>query len=324
MNRRDAVLAPLTLGCLASNTWAQPEGKLRRIGFLAASAPPQNIVDAFQEGLRERGYVEGKDVVVEYRWPNDSNQRLSDLAAELVRLKVDVIVVWTTPPTLAAKQVTSTIPIVFFSVADPVGTGVVSSFARPTGNVTGVTNLSNELSGKVFRLLVETMPRISRVAVMRNPSNPGSALQLSDTETAARRSGLQPQLFDARVVADLESAFIGMSKARVEGVVFIADSLWVSQRQAIAELAQRHRLLTVFQRRENVEAGGLLSYGPSLSSQMRQALTYVDRILKGARPGDLPVEQPLTFELVINLKTAKALGLTIPQSLLLRADEVIQ
>jgi putative ABC transport system substrate-binding protein len=233
-------------------------------------------------------------------------------------------VVWGTPASIAIAQATSTLPIVILSVTDPVGSGLVASLARPGRNITGVSNLSRDLSGKLLELLVQVVPGISRIAALRNPLNPGSALHLNETETAARELGLELQLVEARAPEDLEGAFAAIRRGRARGVVVLTDAMFIGQRHRIAELATKSRLPTVFARRENAEGGGLMSYGPSLSGQFLRAATYVDKILKGARPADLPIEQPTKFELVINLKTAKTLGLTIPPSLLARADEVIQ
>ncbi len=306
--------------------FAQAPGKRYRIGYLASSSPKANArpLEAFREGLRELGYVEGQNLEIEYRSTDDNVAGLPKLAAELVGLKVDVIFAWTTPVALAARKATATIPIVMVGIADPVGSGLVASLARPGGNITGMSNFSADLSGKLVELLVQVAPGIKRFAGVRNALNPASALQQNETEAAARAFGLQFQVFDVRAPDDLEAAFAGMVKARAMGAVFFADPLWLSQRQRIAELALAHRLPTVFSRQENVESGGLMAYGPNLSSQFRRAAVFVDRILKGAKPADLPVEQPTKIDLVINLKTAKALGLTIPQSVLLRVDRVIE
>jgi putative tryptophan/tyrosine transport system substrate-binding protein len=304
---------------------AQQPSKVWRIGFLSPlSRSETDRQDGFRQGMRETGHVEGKDFVIEGRFAEGQYQRIPGLAEELVRMKVDVIVVWGTPASIAIAQATSTLPIVILSVTDPVGSGLVASLARPGRNITGVSNLSRDLSGKLLELLVQVVPGISRIAALRNPLNPGSALHLNETETAARELGLELQLVEARAPEDLAGAFAAIRRGRARGVVVLTDAMFIGQRHRIAELATKSRLPTVFARRENAEGGGLMSYGPSLSGQFLRAATYVDKILKGARPADLPIEQPTKFELVINLKTAKALGLTIPQSLLQRADEVIQ
>jgi putative ABC transport system substrate-binding protein len=248
---------------------------------------------------------------------------LDRLAADLVRSKVDLLVAWTTPVTLAAKRATSTIPIVMVSVADPVGNGLVASLSRPGGNVTGVTSVVRDLTGKQLQLLREVRPDARRIAALRNPTNPASAGAWRELQAAAESLGVQLQLVGVREPRELEPAFSALARDHAAGVVVIADPLFLSERRRIAELAQQARLATVFQRSENVEAGGLMAYGAKNTEQFRQAAVYVDKILRGAKPGDLPVEQPTKFELVINLKTAKALGLTIPQTLLLRADQVI-
>ena len=311
---------------IAFGTHAQVQGRVRRIGYLASADPATtgDVRDALREGLRERGYVEGQNIAIEYRWTEGALERLPKLAAELVHLNVDLIFAWATAAAIAAKRATSTLPIVFVGVADPVASGLVASLARPGANVTGVSNISRDLMDKLMEVLVQVVPAISRVAAVHNAPNPSSPLLLQATETAARSLGLQLQVVDVRASEDFEAAFATITAAHTMGVVVIPDPMYFSQRQRIAELALKNRLPTVFARRENAEAGGLISYGPSLPDQIRHATSYVDKIFKGAKPADLPVEQPTKFELVINLKTAKALGLTIPQSLLLRADKVIQ
>jgi ABC-type uncharacterized transport system substrate-binding protein len=256
--------------------------------------------------------------------PRTSTNGSRDLAAELVRDKVDVIVVHSTPGTRAAKQATRTIPIVMVNVADPVGTGLVASLARPGGHITGVSNIDVGLAAKRLELLKEVLPKLSLVGVLRNPNNPSGEPQFRETQDAARSLGIDIHLFDVRDRKELESAFSMMAKARADAFTVMGDPLFLSQQKHIANLATTKRLPSVFARNENVEAGGLMSYGPTFADQFRQAATYVEKILKGAKPRDLPVEEPTRMYLVINLKTAKALGLTIPQSLLLRADEVIE
>ncbi len=308
---------PAAEGQQPSKTW--------RIGLVSPlSRSETDRQDGFRQGMREAGYVEGRDFVIEGRFAEGQYQRIRGLAEELVRMRVDVIVVWGTPASIAVAQATSTLPVVILSVTDPVASGLAASLARPGRNITGVGNLSRDLSGKVLELLVQVVPGISRVAALRNPLNPSSALHLKETEAAARALGLELQLVEARAPEDLEGAFATIRRGRAGGIVVLTDAMFIGQRHRIGDLATRSRLPTVFARRENTEGGGLMSYGPSLSDQFRRAATYVDKILKGAKPGDLPVEQPTKFELVINLKTAKALGLTIPPSLLSRADEVIE
>jgi putative ABC transport system substrate-binding protein len=268
--------------------------------------------------------VEGQNLALELRWTTTAEIAFDSLVADLLRAKVDVLVAWTTPAALAAKRTTTVVPIVMVSVGDPVGSGIVTSLSRPGGNVTGVSNVSRDVSGKLLELLREIRPDATRIAALRNPGNPGSALMWRETQAAAESLGVQLQLVPVREPRELEAGFATMARNRASSVVVLADPLFLSERERIALLAQQARLATVFQRRENVEAGGLLSYGPDLTEKFRQAADYVDRILKGARPADLPVEQPTKFELVMNLKTAKALGLTIPPSLLLRVDQIVE
>jgi putative tryptophan/tyrosine transport system substrate-binding protein len=294
------------------------------IGFLAPVAPPDEFLVAFKRGLREHGLPEGQKISVVYRKAEGMFARLPGLAAELVDLKVSLIVAWTTPAAIAAKQATQTIPIVIIGVADPVSTGLIDSLARPGGNITGVVNLAADLSGKLLELILEIDAGIKRVIVLWNPDNPASTVISRENETAARSLGLPLQVIDVRTRADLERAFASMGRESATAIVILADPIFMDLRQSIAEFAIQNRLPTVFARRENVEAGGLISYGPSLRAQWLQIGNFIDKILKGAKPSDLPVEQPTKFELVINLKTAKALGLEVPPTLLARADEVIE
>lgn len=325
--RRAFLLAALATGsvAIAFGARGQTQSKMFRIGYLATTAPAGTVnTEAFREGLRERGYVEGRNIAIEYRWVEGTLDRLPGLAAELVRLKVDLIFAWGSPAVAAAKQATSTIPIVFAGVGDPVGSGFIASLARPGGNITGMSNLARGLSGKLMELLAQIVPGIKRVAVLRNPGNPLSVLQLKEVETAARALGLQIQRVDFHAPEDLESAFVSMRKERAAGVVLLADPTIVGHRRRVAELAAKYRLPAIFTGSAYAEAGGLMAYGANAPAMFRRAADYVDRILKGAKPGDLPVEQPTKFELVINGKTAKALGLTIPQALLIMADKVIE
>jgi len=305
---------------------AQRPAGVSRIGFLTVARLSSNTsrTEAFRQGLRNLGYVEGQNIVVEWRSADETLNRLPALAAELVDLKVALIVTADNASTVAAKEVTKTVPIVMATSADPVGIGLVASLARPAGNVTGLTSLSIDLWGKQVGLLKELVPTLSRVAVLSGPTNPANTRALREVETAARRLGLQVQPVEIREAKQLDDAFSAMIKERADALLVLTDAGLETQRTQIADLATRNRLPTIFARRENVEAGGLLSYGSSLSDQFRYAATFVDKILKGAKPADLPVEQATKFELIINLKTAKALGLKIPQPLLLRADEVIQ
>jgi len=307
---------------------AQPAAKVFRIGLLGPFQPTDPRVsrlwEALFQGLRELGYVEGKNIVIEGRFSEGKHERLPALAAELVRLKVDVIVTGSSPAPEAAKQATSTIPIVFGIHSDPVGSGLVASLARPGGNVTGLSMLSRDLVGKHLQLLKEAVPRISRVAVLSNPSNPSLALSVTEAEAAARSLKVRLQMVEARAPGDLAGAFSAMTKERAGGLLVLGDPMLFGQRTRIAELAATHRLPMITAVREFAEAGGLMTYGANLRESFRRAATYVDKILKGAKPADLPVEQPTKFEFVINLKTARALGLTIPEAVLLRADEVLQ
>jgi putative ABC transport system substrate-binding protein len=306
---------------------AQQPTKVPRIGFLSAAFPAalSARLDAFREGLRELGYVEGKNIVIEYRYAEGKVDRLSELAAELVRLKVDVIVTAAPSSTHAAKGATSTIPIVMSGVGgDPVKSEFVASLARPGGNVTGLTALSFELSGKQLEVLKEIVPRLSHVAVLGTSILAADAQVLKEMELAAGALKLQLQHLDVRRPKEIETAFQEARKGRAEAVLVRASPVLESYRTQVVDLAAKNRLPTIYPFPEFVEAGGLVTYGVSISDLYRRAATYVDKILKGSKPADLPVEQPTKFELVINLKTAKALRLTIPQSVLIRADRLIQ
>jgi putative ABC transport system substrate-binding protein len=305
---------------------AQPApSRIYRIGILGATSlrAAEGFMNAFREGMRERGYVEGQNLVIEFRAPSAPSE-MRDVAADFVRGGYDVILTWTTSWVIAASRATSTIPIVFVGVTDPVGQGLVAGLARPGANVTGIANFASDLSGKMIELLREIVPDARRLGAVRNPDNPGVAFQLSQLMDAARALGLEFQVVDARVPAEFEAAFAQLRQGGIQGVVMVPDSSVLEHADAIAALAQQAQLPTVFQRRENVEAGGLLSYGPNLRDAFRQVAGHVDRILKGVRPADIPVEQPTKIELVINLKTAKAIGLEVPWFLQQRADEVIE
>jgi putative ABC transport system substrate-binding protein len=282
------------------------------------------MLSAFRDGLRERGYVEGQNLFIDVRWPQVSFEQNPDTAAELVRGKIDVIVAWTTPSVMAARRATSTIPIVMVGVGDPVGMGFAASLARPGGNITGVSNISSDLASKQVELLIDIVPGVNRVGVVANFKNPSVAPNWRETEKAIHALGLEYELVEAAVPDEFDRAFARLSADGAKGVVLLADPSLIEHRRRIAKLAQEARLPTVFQRSENVEAGGLLSYGPNLNGQIRDVASYVDKLLKGAKPADLPVELPTKFELVINLQTAKALGLTVPPTLITRADEVIE
>jgi putative ABC transport system substrate-binding protein len=305
---------------------AQQTGKVWRIGVLESTPATLNAanLEAFRQGLRELGYVERQDYAIEYRSADSRPDRFPDLAAELVRLKVDLIVTRGTTGALAAKNATRAIPIVMATSGDPVAAGLVASLARPGGNVTGLSSINAELVGKRLGLLKEAIPGIARIAVVLNLSNPTLVTQRKQIEVAARSLGFQPQFLDVRKPEDLGRAFDTAVKHRANAVHVGLDFLAQSNLGRIVDLAAKHRLPTIYSTRDFADAGGLMAYGVSRLEMYRHAATYVDKIFKGAKPGDLPVEQPTKFELVINLKTAKTLGLTIPQSLLQRADEVIQ
>ena len=304
---------------------AQPTAKVPRIGVLhVGTADSSSNATVFTQGLRELGYVEGKNIVVERRFGDNRAERMSEIAAEFVRLKVDVIVTSTDLAIAAVKQQTQTIPIVMVNSTDPVGTGFVASLAHPGGNITGLAGISPELNAKRLELLKEVVPGLSRVAILWEPAVRGGVLEYNGTQSAARSMQLQIQGVEVSRVDDFESAFTALTAGRAEALTVVGSPLTFANGDQLARLAEKHRLPTMFGVRENVDAGGLISYGPNLPDRWRRAATYVDKILKGAKPGDLPVEQPTRFELIINLKTAKALGLTIPPSLLRRADAVIQ
>jgi putative tryptophan/tyrosine transport system substrate-binding protein len=314
----------LLVAPLASD--AQPPGQIRRVGLLTAVPAPtlEPLQELLRQGLREHGYVEGQHIVLESRSVEGHYERLPALASQLVALPVDVLVTWGTPATMAAKQATSTVPIIFFAVGDPVESGIVASLARPGGNVTGVTNLTAELSAKQLELLKEIVPGLTQIAVLLNPRNPVSALNLRWTALAAHALGVQLHVVDVHDPSEFEAAFVSMTRERAGALTVLADSVLLSQRRQIVDLAVKHRLPTIFNVRDYAEAGGLIAYGPKFVEQWRRVAAYVDKILKGTKPADLPVEQPMRFELVINLKTAQALGLTIPATLLFQADEVIR
>ena len=304
---------------------AQPAGKVPRIGFLFFGSPgPSRELDAFRQGLRELGYVEGQNIAIVVRYAGGRVERLPDLAAELVRLKLDVIVTPSTPPSLSAKQATSTIPIVFAGIADPVGAGLIANYARPGGNITGMASSSAELGGKRLELLKEMIPRTSRVAVLYNPADRANVLVLKQLQEAAPALTLTLQPLEVRGPGEFEAAFVAMTRERTHALFGAAGVLTFEHRKTIVGLAAKYRIPTMWGHRQFVEAGGLMSYAVNFYEQVRRSATFVDKILKGAKPGDLPVEQPTKFELVINITAAKDIGLTIPQSLLARADQVIE
>jgi putative ABC transport system substrate-binding protein len=327
LERRDFLIAVGAILAAPLAADAQQAEKVPRIGFLSATSPSDRppLLDAFRQRLRELGWVEGKNIVIDYRYAEGQVDRLPDLAAELVRLKVDLLVSWGTQGVTAAKSATATIPIVMIAVRDPIGIGLIASLARPGGNVTGVSGSAGlEWVAKQLELLKQTVPKIRRVAILSNPTNAYHQLAIRELDVAARSLGVQLQLLEARGPNEFDGAFAAMAKESVGALLVLSDAMLNSHATRLADLAARGRLPAVYGVRESVEAGGLMSYGPSFLDSFRRAATYVDKILKGAKPGDLPVEQPTKFELVINLKTAKSLGLTIPQSVLVRVDEVIQ
>ncbi len=303
---------------------AQQAGKIYRIGILEPIPAAQNAanLDALRKGLRDLGYVEGRNLVVEYRSADGRAERFPELASELVRLKVDLIVTRGTPAARAARDATATIPVVMATMGDP--RAIVSSFARPGGNITGVTTFSTELTAKRIELLKELVPNLSRVALLHNMGNPAAPPEWEETKTAARSLGVQAELLDVRSQGDLDRAFEQAARQHVDALLIGADGLTQMHQQTIVDLVARNKLPAAYPAREFVEAGGLIAYAVNYPDLYFRFANFVDKIFKGAKPGDLPVEQPIKFELAINLKTAKALGLTIPQSVMLRANEVIQ
>ena len=319
------ILAALLVGFGVAE--AQQPTKILRIGFLAAATPATaaHLLEAFKQGLHEHGYVEGKNTVLELRFGEGKAEQFPILAAELVRLKVDVIVALTNPVIDAVRQATQTIPIIMPAASDPVGAGFVASLARPGGNITGLTGYSPELNGKRLEILKEAFPKLSRVALLLSPNFPGSTLDLKETESAARALGLRMQPLEVRDDSDIDRSFKAMIKERADALtMFPGHPVLFVNRKKIVELAANHRLPTMYSLIEFVEAGGLMFYGPDLLVGYRRAADYVDKILKGAKPAELPVEQPTKFDLVINLKTANQIGLTIPPNVLARADRVIR
>jgi putative ABC transport system substrate-binding protein len=327
MNNRRKLLVALGASALAAplGSFAQQQGKVWRIGFLGPGSASNNAtrVEALRAGLRDSGYVEGKNLVIEFRWAEAKYDRLPELAAELVRLKVDVLVTVGSVGALAAKRATTTIPIVMANSADAVMMGLVASLAHPGGNITGSTIFAPEISAKRIELLREAVPRITQVAVLLNPANPNNGLNLQAMELTAKSLKVGIQRFEARGPVDFDAAFSAMTKKRVDAVTISQDSMLIANARAIADVALKLRLPSSGSN-ELAEAGGLVGYEVSFSEMFRRAAFFVDKILKGTKPGDIPVEQPTKFELVINMKTAKALGVKIPNSILVRADKVIE
>jgi putative ABC transport system substrate-binding protein len=328
MNRLNAGLV-LLIGLLVAPlaTEAQQSGRVYRVGYL--STPTRESVEhglaAFLRTLRELGWIEGQNLIIEYRWAEGNVERLPALAAELVRHKVDVIVAPAGSAALAAKNATSSIPIVMIFASDPVEMGLVASLRRPGGNITGTTFTPGpEIFGKQLQILKEAVPHASRVAVLSNPADPSFALQVRQVEATARSLGIRLQHVEARGPEELNSAFAAMARERADALLVTGTSTFLAHRTRLAELAVKGRLPTMHSFRESVEAGGLMAYAVNMADFVGRSAVYVDKILKGAKPADLPIEQPTKFELIINLKAAKALGITVPQALVLRADEVIQ
>jgi putative ABC transport system substrate-binding protein len=305
---------------------AQQPAKVLRIGFLGNStaALEANLIGPFRDGLSALGYVEGRNVVIEYRWAEGKYERFAGLIAELIALKVDVIVTAGTPATLAVKKATTRVPLVMIAVGDPVGTGIVASLARPGGNITGLSSMAPDLEGKRLELLREVAPGLSRIAVFWNPANAFNAGAMRQVRAAADALRISVLPLAVRTAEELDGAFAAIIKERPEALIVFADRIFLHNRLRMMEFAAENRLPSVNAYQELVEAGGLMSFGPSYEDMHRRAATYVDKIFKGAKPADLPVEQPTRFKLVINLKTARALGLNIPPTLLVLADEVIE
>ena len=329
MKRREFAVALALVGAFWRKTEAQQVGTVRRIGFLgvrsrSTAANPDVYYDAFEDGLRQLGYIEGKNILIDRRFADGNYDRLPGLAAELVSLGPEVIVTHATPAVLALRHATAKIPVVFAAVTDPAGIGLVPSLARPGGNITGLSNISSDVNSKQLELLRTVLPKLSRIAALNNPGTANSAAMLGVVRATGGRIGISVVSIEARTVEDLERGFAVGMRERVQAVLVLADTFFIFQQARIAELALKHRLPSMFPFREAVEAGGLMSYGPNLPAIYRRAATYVDKILKGAKPGELPVEQPTQLELVINAKTAKSLSLKLSQFVLQRADQVIE
>jgi putative ABC transport system substrate-binding protein len=326
--RSNVILLTLSalLLALSVSAQAQQSTKIPRIGFLVAgtAASISSRVEAFRQGLRERGYVEGKTIVVEYRYGEGKVDRLSEQAAELVQLKVNVIVTAGSQATRPAKEATTTIPIVMAQDNDPVGSGFVASLAKPGGNITGLANLTTELSGKQVEILKEVMPKLARLAVLRDLTEPGNPQAVRETDRAAQGFGIQRFYLDVRSAPDIEPAFLSAGKKQMQALLVMPSALFNSHRKQIIELTVKNRWPGMFPRVDYVEDGGLMTYGANTNDLLRRAAIFVDKILKGAKPADIPVEQPVKFDMVFNLKVAKQIGLTIPPNVLARAERVIK
>jgi ABC-type uncharacterized transport system substrate-binding protein len=324
IDRRTFVISGL-LGALSAPSLCAQQARLRvQLGFLRIVAPPKDYIDALEQGLRDHGYVPGRDVVIEYRFAEGREDQLDGLARELVERNVAIIIVAGNQAADAARKATRTIPIVMAVANDPVASRLVASLARPGGNITGTTLLSSTLAGKRLELIKQLLPKVSRVAVLLNKDAPAHQIAWKETLAGAAMLGIEVEPFGVQGAKEIDEAFARMVKARMEALVLFEDAMFATERTRLAALAAKARLPTVYGQRNTVDVGGLISYGPSITDAYRNAASFVDRILNGAKPGELPIEQPTKFELVINVRTAKTLGLTIPRSLLLRADEVIQ
>jgi putative ABC transport system substrate-binding protein len=326
MRRRDfiSLLVGITAWPILASAQQTDIGRSVRVGIVSAVPPTAAMLKAFRDELHDRGYVEGQNLTIDVRWPQGTFDQDSAAVTGLVKSNVDVIVAWSTPAIFAVRKATSTIPIVMASVGDPVSSGFIASLSRPGGNITGVSSITSDLTTKQLGLFIQMIPGIKVIGLVTNSYNANVALQLSRSEEAIRELGLQSRVAEARTPDEFEKAFASLKAGNAEGVMFLADPTVIENGKKIAELALAAGLPTAFQRRENVEAGGLFSYGVSITDQFKLAAQYVDRILKGAKPAELPVEQPTQFSLVINTKTAKRLGLTIPSGVLAIANELIE
>src|SRR5262245_1956108 len=328
MKRRELLVFLAAAAAWSLGARAQQQAKVWCVGFLAIPQRPAALASsrygAFARGMRELGYVEGDNLVIEYRFADGKAERLSNLVAELLELKPDVLVVAGTPAVRVAQKATTRIPIVMGGASDPVGSGLIQSLALPGGNITGVSNLSIDLSPKLVEMLLSIAPKLSRVAILVNPTNPSHAAVAASLQAAGKRVNLEIGAVEAATAQQIEGAFANMSRQNAGAVIVVADAFFIQEGQKIAELARKHRMPSVFPFREQVAAGGLMSYGQHLADNFRRAATYVDRIFKGAKPADLPVEESTKLELVINLRTAEALGVTIPPELLVLATGVIE
>lgn len=324
MKRREFIT--LLGGATAWPLVARAQGRIPRVGFMGNStaALEVNLVNSFREGLRELGYEEGRNIAIEYRWADGRYERFAALVAELIAAKVDVIVTAGTPAALAVKKATSTVPLVMVAVGDPVGTGLVPSLARPDGNLTGLSSVAPDLEGKRLELLREIVPSVSRIAVFINSANPFHATSMRQAQSAGKTLGVKVQQYDIRKSEDLDGAFAAIRKERPDALLILADRVFLHNRERIVDFTEEQRLPNVSAYKEVVEAGGLMSYGPSYEDMHKRAAIYVNKILKGAKPGNLPIEQPTKFTLVVNLKAAKALGISMPPAVLSRADDVIE